>query len=92
MPRLSNDAGLCAGPGQKWGIGFLLNTAPGPNGRTAGSLAWAGLANCYFWLDPDCGVAGCLLTQILPFADAAALDPFGALERAAYAELVRGLQ
>ena len=30
-------------------------------------------------------VAGCLMTQMLPFADPAALKLFGAVERAAYA-------
>ena len=90
VPRLTNDVNLFPGlekPGmeQKWGLGFLLNSEPGPNGRSANSLAWAGLANCYFWLDPAQGVAGCLLTQILPFADAAALEMFAAVERAVYA-------
>ena len=31
-------------------------------------LAWAGLSNSYYWLDPKAGVAGVLLMQILPFA------------------------
>ncbi len=85
MPKLTNDANLFPGMEQKWGLGFLLNSAPGPNGRSAGSLAWAGLANCYFWLDPAQGVAGCLMTQVLPFADAPAMEVFGAVERAVYA-------
>ncbi len=29
-----------------------------PEGRSAGSLAWAGLANTYFWIDPARNVAG----------------------------------
>ncbi len=85
LPRLANDANFFPGMVQQWGLGFLLNTAPGPNGRSAFSLAWAGLANCYFWLDPAQGVAGCLLTQMFPFADAAVLEVFGAMERAIYA-------
>jgi len=87
VPERSNDANLFPGMVQKWGLGFLLNTRPGPNGRSAGSLAWGGLCNSYFWLDPERGVAGCLMTQVLPFADAAVLDLFGAVERAAYAGL-----
>ena len=83
-PKLSNDANLLPGLEQRWGLGFLLNTAPGPNGRSAGSMAWAGLGNCYYWIDTARGLAGCLLTQLLPFADAPALELFGALERAAY--------
>ncbi len=87
MPERSNDTNFFPGMVQKWGLGFLLNSQPGPNGRSAGSLAWGGLCNSYFWLDPARGVAGCLLTQVLPFADAAALELFGAVERATYAGL-----
>ena len=31
---------------------FDINTEPGPHGRNAGSLCWAGLVNTYFWIDP----------------------------------------
>jgi CubicO group peptidase (beta-lactamase class C family) len=81
---------LCAGfdpfPGEtkRWGLGFVINPRPGPNGRAAGSLAWAGLANCYYWADPASGVAGVFLAQLLPFGDPAALEAFGAFERAVY--------
>jgi methyl acetate hydrolase len=81
---------LCAGfdplPGEikRWGLGFLINPAPGPSGRAAGSLAWAGLGNCYYWADPASGVAGVFLAQHFPFADPAALQAFGAFERAVY--------
>ena len=37
---------------KKWGLSFMINTAKTPEGRSAGSLAWAGLANTYFWIDP----------------------------------------
>ncbi|HTX50724.1 MAG TPA: serine hydrolase domain-containing protein [Caulobacteraceae bacterium] len=84
------NSALCAGfdpfPGEtkRWGLGFLINPRPGPNGRTAGSLAWAGLANCYYWADPAAGVAGVFLAQLLPFGDPAALEAFAAFERAVY--------
>jgi len=84
------NAALCAGfdpfPGEvnRWGLGFLINPKPGPHGRAAGSLAWAGLANCYYWADPTTGVAGVFLAQLLPFGDPAALEAFGAFERAVY--------
>ncbi|HWF78073.1 MAG TPA: serine hydrolase domain-containing protein [Caulobacteraceae bacterium] len=84
------NPGLCAGfdpfPGEakRWGLGFLINPKPGPNGRAAGSLAWAGLANCYYWADPASGAAGVFLAQLLPFGDPAALEAFGAFERAVY--------
>ena len=81
---------LCAGfdpfPGRakRWGLGFVINPAPGPAGRSAGSLAWAGLANCYYWADPARNVAGVFLAQLLPFGDPAALEAFGDFERAVY--------
>jgi len=56
-----------------------------PGGRRAGSLAWGGLANCYYWADPESGVAGVLCAQFLPFADPRMLATFEAFERAAYA-------
>ena len=58
-----------------------------PRGRSAGSVAWAGLTNCYYWLDPKKQVGGVLLTQILPFADAEVLRLFELFETAVYSEL-----
>lgn len=68
-----------------WGLGFLINPEPGPNGRSPGSLAWAGIFNSYYWIDPTKGVAGVFMSQLAPFGDPRALAMFGALERMAYA-------
>lgn len=68
-----------------WGLGFLINPEPGPNGRSPGSLAWAGIFNSYYWIDPTAGVGGVFMSQLAPFGDAGAMDCFGALERMAYA-------
>ena len=54
---------------KNWGLAYMINTQDVPGGRSAGSLAWAGLVNTYFWLDPKKKVTGVILTQILPFAD-----------------------
>src|SRR5206468_1449920 len=51
IPPLSNDVDLFPGMSKKWGLSFLINTQQAPTGRSAGSLAWAGLANTYFWID-----------------------------------------
>jgi methyl acetate hydrolase len=67
-----------------WGLGFLINPETGPNGRAAGSLSWAGLANTYYWIDPANDVAGLLMMQFLPFGDPSALQVYGAFERAVY--------
>ncbi len=68
-----------------WGLGFLINPERGPNGRSPGSLAWAGIFNSYYWIDPTEGVGGVFVSQLAPFGDQGALDSFGALERMAYA-------
>ena len=83
-PKMSYDADLFPGMTQKWGLGFLINPQRGQNGRSAGSLAWAGLVNTYFWIDPTAGIAGVLLSQSLPFADPKALALLGAFERGIY--------
>ncbi|MFI4933791.1 MAG: serine hydrolase domain-containing protein [Caulobacterales bacterium] len=69
---------------KRWGLGFVINPDAGPMGRSAGSLAWAGLGNCYYWADPANGAAGVFLTQILPFGDRQVLEAFGEFERAVY--------
>jgi len=68
-PMYSNDVDLFPGIVKKWGLSFLINTAKTPEGRSAGSLAWAGLANTYFWIDPARDIAGVILMQVLPFFD-----------------------
>jgi len=84
-PGLSNDANLFPGMAQKWGLSFDINTEPGPAGRSAGSLAWAGLFNTYFWVDPNKRVTGTIMTQLLPFADGPVLKLFAEFERGVYA-------
>lgn len=87
-PVRSNDCELFPGMVKKWGLGFLINTEAAPGGgRSAGSLAWAGLGNTYFWLDPKRRVAGVILMQILPFADKESLGLLDRFERAVYASL-----
>jgi CubicO group peptidase (beta-lactamase class C family) len=86
-PQLSNDVDFMPGIVKKWGLSFLINTEALPNARRAGSLAWAGLNNTYFWLDPAAKVAGVFMTQLLPFADAAVLQAFDRFERAVYSML-----
>ncbi|HTT36481.1 MAG TPA: serine hydrolase domain-containing protein [Burkholderiales bacterium] len=84
MPDLTNDAEFFPGMPKNWGLSFMLNQKAAPTGRPAGSLAWAGLANTYFWIDQSTGVAGVYMTQILPFADAKALPLFYAFEKTVY--------
>src|SRR5258705_1337000 len=88
-PVWSNDANLFPGMQQKWGLSFDINTKPGPNGRSAGSYSWAGLLNCYYWVDPVEKVTGAMFTQLLPFYDARVVDLYGAFERGLYDGLAR---
>jgi len=84
IPSLSHDVELFPGMSKKWGLSFLINTQDAPGGRSAGSLAWAGLANTYFWIDRTRNVAGVFLSQVLPFYDETALGLFGKLEAEVY--------
>ncbi len=86
-PAWSNDADLFPGMRQKWGLSFDINTAPGPCGRSAGSYGWAGLLNCYYWVDPARKVTGAMFTQLLPFYDARVVGLYGAFERGLYTGL-----
>jgi CubicO group peptidase (beta-lactamase class C family) len=83
----TNDVDLYPDMSKKWGLSFLINTARTAEGRSAGSLAWAGLANTYFWIDPARDVAGVILMQLLPFADKKCLEAFAGFERGVYAGL-----
>jgi CubicO group peptidase (beta-lactamase class C family) len=84
-PEMSNDMEFFPGMVKKWSLGGLLTTEPTPAGRGAGSWAWGGLFNTYFWVDPARGVAGLLLTQILPFCDSAVLALLDRFEADIYA-------
>jgi methyl acetate hydrolase len=84
-PTVTNDVDFVGG--MKWGLSFMINPAPMPTGRSAGSLAWAGLANSYYWIDPVRKVTGVFATQILPFNDAKAVKAFEGFEAAVYQAL-----
>ncbi|MFT5391606.1 MAG: methyl acetate hydrolase [Gammaproteobacteria bacterium] len=80
----SYDVDFFPGTSSGWGLGFLLNSEPVVGGRAAGSMAWGGLYNSYYWIDPTSRLAGAFFTQVLPFADPRILARFEAFEREAY--------
>lgn len=84
IPSLSNDAEFFPGMPKSWGLTFMINDEDAPTGRPAGSLAWAGLANLYFWIDRKNGIGGYWATQILPFADATSVNGYLEMERIVY--------
>lgn len=87
LPHYSNDANFYPGMQQKWGLSFLINTEEAKEGRSANSLAWAGLANSYFWIDPHKDVCGVWATQLFPFADEVAMQNFRDFEAGVYDSL-----
>ena len=84
VPLLANSFDAFPDQHCGWGLGFLINPETGPAGRAAGSLSWAGLTNCYYWIDPASDIAGLVFMQFLPFADTDALHVLAAVESAAY--------
>ena len=76
-----------SGHGQEMGALLPDHDRQTPEGRSPGSLAWAGLANTYYWIDPARDVTGVILMQVLPFADGKCLEAFAGFERGVYAGL-----
>ena len=86
-PNLSSDVDIQPGAAEKWGLGFLINTTAYDGGRSDGSLAWAGLFNTFFWIDPKRSMCAVLMMQFLPFVDKEAVGLLGDFERAVYSSL-----
>ena len=87
VPERAHDFELFPNMPVRWGLAYMLNTEPGPHGRSAMSGSWAGIFNSYYWLDPARHVAGVILAQFLPFADPAMLRLYEQFERGVYALL-----
>jgi CubicO group peptidase (beta-lactamase class C family) len=83
-PALSSDVDFFPGVRKRWAFGHMITLDPVKDGRKAGSLTWAGLLNTYYWVDPAAGIAGIMMMQMLPFADARALKVYRAFEHGVY--------
>ena len=86
IPELSNDVPSFP-VAQGFGLGLHLVLEDIPGMRRSGTGDWAGLFNCYYWIDRASGVAGALLTQILPFFDAPVVETSAGFELGVYAEI-----
>jgi CubicO group peptidase (beta-lactamase class C family) len=86
-PALTAEADFYPGMESKWGLGFLINPEKGPFGRSANSLTWAGLPNCYYWIDREKALGAVILMQSLPSGDMGALKAAAGFEYALYASL-----
>ena len=84
-PDTSADVDIQPGATEKWGLGFLINTTAYQGGRAAGSLAWAGLYNTFYWIDPKSSLCAVILMQFLPFVDKEAVGMLNDFEHAVYA-------
>ena len=73
-------------PVDKFGFGFGINSEAVEGGRSAGSLAWAGIFNTFFWIDPTRKVAAVIMMQMLPYGDKAPKAVAGNFEHAVYAQ------
>ena len=84
LPARSTDVDFFPGRSLKWGLGYMINMQSGPNGRSAGSLTWAGLFNTHYWIDPARDLAAVIMTQVLPFGDVPTMRLYGQYERSLY--------
>ncbi len=80
-PAITNNVDVFPSVPKGWGLSFLINLEPTPTGRSAGGLAWAGINNTWFWVDPTRQRCAVLMTQLLPFADHAVLELLDGFER-----------
>ncbi|KDD65193.1 1,4-butanediol diacrylate esterase [Pseudomonas mandelii PD30] len=86
-PSISHTAEFFPGMPKSWALSFMVNEQDAPTGRPAGSLAWAGLANLFYWIDRKNGIGGFWATQILPFVDPVSTNGYLDFETAAYRNL-----
>jgi len=88
-PAVTRDVDLHPGATDRWGLGFLINEKPYSDGRSAGSLAWAGVFNTFYWIDPRKDLCAVIMMQFLPFVDDQAVGLLRDFERAVYATFMR---
>ena len=86
MPELTRDVPRLPFK-QGWGLGLHLMLEDVPGMRRAGTGDWAGLFNCFYWIDRRTGIAAALMTQILPFFDEQVIQTLVGFEAAVYAQL-----
>ncbi len=87
VAAISNTAEFFPGDEKSWAITFQRNEQPSYTGRPAGTLMWAGLMNCYYWIDLTNDIAGVYVSQVLPFADPLCLQQYYDIESATYQHL-----
>ena len=84
-PMVSRDFRPFPGRAGRHGLAGVLNPESVGGARSANSTTWAGITNCYYWVDPTAKAAGVLMSQIMPFGDQGVLDLFNKIEALVYA-------
>jgi CubicO group peptidase (beta-lactamase class C family) len=87
--RTSADVDMHPGAADKYTFGFLMNPVAYEGGRSAGSLAWAGIENTFDWIDPKKNVSAVIMMQFFPFVDAQAVGLLHDFEQSVYAMVAR---
>lgn len=90
-PEISSDVDFHPGFTDGFTFGFLINAKAYEGGRSAGSLAWAGIRNTFFWIDPRRGLCATLMMQFYPFCDREAMGLLRDFEQSVYATAQRPL-
>jgi methyl acetate hydrolase len=83
-PTVSLDVNFHAGAVDGYTYGFLINKTAYPGGRSAGSLAWAGIENTFYWIDPKRSLCAVVMMQFFPFVDTQAVGLLSDFEKAVY--------
>lgn len=72
---------------QGWTLSGFHHLHGTATGRAPGTIWWAGIANLFWWADPERGLGGFIASQILPFADLNVLTAMVEVESALYAAI-----
>jgi len=91
VAELTNDVPSLKGVRQGFGLGLHLLLEEIPGRRRAGTGDWAGLFNCFYWIDRATGIAAALLTQVLPFFDQRIVKTMLAFNGAVFAAVNDGV-
>jgi CubicO group peptidase (beta-lactamase class C family) len=86
IPFLGEPFPLGAGV-DTFGLGFQVTEQQLDNSRAPGSMAWAGIFNTEFWIDPENNIGAVLMMQYLPFYDARAIEVLQGFEQRIYQHL-----
>jgi CubicO group peptidase (beta-lactamase class C family) len=84
-PTISDNVDFHPGVTDGFTYGFLINTTAYQGGRSAGSLAWAGIENTFYWIDPKKSLCAVVMMQFFPFVDKQAVGLLSDFEKAVYA-------